>query len=267
MTMGMFFWVKKVVPALIVAADGSGDYTTIQAAIDALPAAGGEIHIKPGTYVVSARVNINKDNVKVVGSGKSTQIQSGGNFGTMAILNSYCIIDSIYLYGNSSYPGIAMVGATQSKVIRCWVENCNVGIFMDSCSYCSITDCQVYSNGVWGITLGTGAPGNASSRCFVTTNELYLNTSDGIRCDSDYCVITGNLCHQNGSGIRITDYGDNNIVANNVCVNNSGYGILLYEAVHDAIANTIINNTCLNNPSGNISDGGTDTRIGHNITT
>ena len=36
--------------SLTVAADDSGDFTTVQAAIDALPADGGEILIKPGTY-------------------------------------------------------------------------------------------------------------------------------------------------------------------------------------------------------------------------
>ncbi|MBB6249375.1 pectinesterase family protein [Rhodanobacter sp. A1T4] len=54
-------------PALVVAADGSGSYTTINAALAAMPAAGGMIQIRPGTY--HEKVNITQPNVELVGTG------------------------------------------------------------------------------------------------------------------------------------------------------------------------------------------------------
>ena len=51
----------------VVAADGSGDFTAVQAAVNALPAAGGVITIKPGTY--TEVVNITKPNVQLRGLG------------------------------------------------------------------------------------------------------------------------------------------------------------------------------------------------------
>jgi len=53
---------------LQVAADGSAKYKTLQAAVDALPDAGGTIVLAPGVY--REKVNIAKPNVHVQGAGK-----------------------------------------------------------------------------------------------------------------------------------------------------------------------------------------------------
>ncbi|GGA39645.1 pectinesterase family protein [Dyella nitratireducens] len=55
-------------PALVVAADGSGTYKTINAALAAVPATGAEILIRPGTY--HEKVNITQANVELIGTGK-----------------------------------------------------------------------------------------------------------------------------------------------------------------------------------------------------
>ena len=56
----------------IIAQDGSGDFTAIQAAIDALPEDGGRapriLLIRPGVY--RERVVVNKDNVRLVGASR-----------------------------------------------------------------------------------------------------------------------------------------------------------------------------------------------------
>lgn len=51
-----------------VAADGSGAYATIGAALDALPATGGVIEIAPGTY--DEKLAVTKPNVSLLGTGK-----------------------------------------------------------------------------------------------------------------------------------------------------------------------------------------------------
>lgn len=52
-----------------VAADGSGDYRTVQQAIDSLSPKGGSVAIKPGTY--REVVHIGKPHVRMVGTGES----------------------------------------------------------------------------------------------------------------------------------------------------------------------------------------------------
>lgn len=56
---------------LEVAADGSAAYSTLQSAIDALPAEGGEITLKSGEY--REKLLIDKPNVRLMGKGKRPQ--------------------------------------------------------------------------------------------------------------------------------------------------------------------------------------------------
>ncbi|MBQ9263421.1 MAG: hypothetical protein IJ189_04335 [Clostridia bacterium] len=58
----------------IVAKDGSGEFTSIQAAIDALPLSGRApaiVLVQPGVY--QERVVINKDNVRLIGAGETSE--------------------------------------------------------------------------------------------------------------------------------------------------------------------------------------------------
>src|SRR6266545_1116348 len=59
---------------ITVAADGSGNYTTVQAAVNAAPANSGStvtINIKPGTYRGTVSIPSNKPNLSLVGTGSS----------------------------------------------------------------------------------------------------------------------------------------------------------------------------------------------------
>jgi pectin methylesterase-like acyl-CoA thioesterase len=68
---------------MLVAADGTGNFTGVQAAVNALPATGGSIYIKPGTY--TGDVAVVQPNVSLRGlGGDPTQVvitHAGGAFG------------------------------------------------------------------------------------------------------------------------------------------------------------------------------------------
>ena len=53
----------------VVVGTGSGDYTTLQAAVNALPSTGGEIEIEAGTY--KGQTTITKPNIWLIGEGSS----------------------------------------------------------------------------------------------------------------------------------------------------------------------------------------------------
>ncbi|MBO9880473.1 pectinesterase family protein [Xanthomonas sp. D-109] len=57
----------SALPPLVVAADGSGTYTTIGAALAAMPASGGLIQIRPGVY--HEKLNVTQANVGFLGTG------------------------------------------------------------------------------------------------------------------------------------------------------------------------------------------------------
>lgn len=64
---------------LVVNAAGGGDYTTIAAAISNLPAGGGEILVREGTYSISATLTLPDKSVVIRGMGRSTIISLGSN--------------------------------------------------------------------------------------------------------------------------------------------------------------------------------------------
>jgi len=78
----------RVAANAVVAADGSGDYTTIQDAIDAVPQSTSPtnrwvIFVKPGTYHERVYVQREKRFVSVVGAEPSTVVVSYGLFASM----------------------------------------------------------------------------------------------------------------------------------------------------------------------------------------
>jgi polygalacturonase len=50
----------------------TNDSAAFQAAIDALPATGGGVFVPPGTYLLSSTVVVNKNNVSIIGQGRSS---------------------------------------------------------------------------------------------------------------------------------------------------------------------------------------------------
>lgn len=63
-------------PYILVAGDGSGDYTTLSAAIAALGVSGGKIHVKAGVYEMAATPVVDKSNVLIEGDGPSTVLRT-----------------------------------------------------------------------------------------------------------------------------------------------------------------------------------------------
>ena len=101
---------SKPLPMYVVAATG-GDYATIQAAIDALPAGGGTINVACGTF---ASFVIKQANTVVSGQGVCTQINfNGGTTANAVALNNSnytnVIVERMYIHNTSgSYQGIGI---------------------------------------------------------------------------------------------------------------------------------------------------------------
>lgn len=287
--MGMFFWVKKVVPALIVAADGSGDFTSIQAAIDALPDTGGEVFVKAGTYTITATIERAINDVSIIGTGKSTKIQTTSNVVMIELdtVSGWRLKD-LYFYGagavNPANVGIHLTTTTDSLVEGCLVENCgNSGILLDTASNDNnIRNNHCNSNqavGIFVVSSNSHVSGNEASTNdtgiyifgasgnTIQRNKCPSNTNEGITIDdeSDENTILGNICLSNGrDGIRVDDDCDNNVITGNEFNSNTGYGVNIITA--DCDTNTVTSNRLRNNTAGALNDDGTGTQIGHNVT-
>ena len=68
MVMGTVAWGAPRKPVVRVAADGSGQYKSVRAAVDGAPESGEVIEIAPGTY--REKVLVAKDGIELRGMGK-----------------------------------------------------------------------------------------------------------------------------------------------------------------------------------------------------
>lgn len=160
----------------IVATDGSGDFTDIQAAIDALPAGGGKIFIRAGIYTITSTITIGQNSVVLQGEGEATEIDFPGNTVTPAINNDgstlrYFIgIKDMCLKSTSLGNGLA-INANYwglSDIERVRIYDSNAGILMDvtgtlyNCIYKPTI--QVAGASSYGIKFGSAANENTVIR-------------------------------------------------------------------------------------------------------
>lgn len=276
--------------------DGINDEDEINQAISDLPAIGGRISFLEGTFDIGvAPINIDKNNVSLVGLGKSTRIQTTSNIPIITASNkSGLLITDMYIFGsgggNPANTGIKFATVTDSYISGCWIENCEFsGInLVANCNGCKIIHNNLDSNAFSGIDITSSSnleiidntiENNddyglllfSCDDCIVTNNRINNSEMDGIYlANGDDNIISSNKCAGNDrlnqqlySGITLAS-SDNNIVANNRCKENDNFEIDISEAGCDK--NMVHGNHCLGvDHVGAINDAGTNTVLADNI--
>ena len=259
-------WVKfkSCPPAVVVVAnDGSGDATTIQAGINLLPATGGEVHIRKGTYNITSAITISKSNVSLVGVGKSTRIQTSSNI-TMISASSKddLIIRNLYLYGSgagATQIGIYLSVSLRSKIINCWIENTGGhGIALSNINNCIVENCWIKDIGNMGIIISgisknliinnyiesagvIGIYASSTNNSEFKGNIINSATFSGIQMNSAVrYIIRDNIILSSGQHGIDLNTGDYNIIKGNICLNNS-------QNSGDVWSGIIIRNVCDHN--------------------
>jgi len=285
--MGMSFGgvSKQKVATVIVAADGSGDTTDIQTGINLLPATGGVVYIREGTYTLVFAVNtiiIESDNISLIGAGKSTIITTTGSFSMLPIISANNIqIKNLAFVGNgvgASQRGVSIIGnSTKVSIIDCWFNNIGAnGIRIAGSTDCIVDNSHINTIGRWGIQLQTGAGASDPilntkiTNCDITTTgrggiEI---TASGATDPINHTTIannviinadSGNTATYSGIDIVTADSGsvDYTIIEGNNIRDCDNYGINLQDA---GVAKTLItSNSISNNTTGAVNDVGTDT--------
>jgi len=232
----------------IVDVNGKGDYTDIQSAINALPAGGGKILVKPGTYNINSTITISKDSVAIIGSGDGTVIISTGNFNIFtAASKSWIILERMFLYGTGwgvgtdQNRGISLDGCDYVKIRDLYFENLGRhGIAMNDCYSIFIKDCNItYCNNCGVYIAGT------SGTILLDSNIIESNTIDAIQISTPYlCFITNcSLIYSGRYGLcLINNYGSQ--IMRNLIEGNGYDGIKLYGSQFQTISlNYVIGNS------------------------
>ncbi len=279
MAMGAGGFAGRVVATAVVATDGTGDFTDIQAAIDSLPTGGGVVYVKEGTYTITATITRAIDNVGIIGAGKSTQISTSSNISMIKVLNkSGWNIENLFINGagtGTDNVGVNLDGATECNIKGCWIENTGgISILLDNSSDNNIIWSNHLDSELTGIRINSGdqniAQGNiincdANGIRVDSINNIIINNQiigDGTTAGNHGIFIVGgnNIVESNyvtacgGNGINIQ--ADKNSVVGNQCISNSIDGINITAAADRTL---VSGNTCLSNTTSQIDDNGTNT--------
>lgn len=224
--------------------DGTDDQVEINAAIQALPSTGGEIKILDGTYNISAKISLNKNNVKLSGNGNSTILKrmwdSSSKEGIVSILyrKNNCYLTNFNIDGNNTV----------------YTSSNNIGIVLSG--HNNIVSNNFVNNNYNGIEISYTYNNNT-----IIYNTCNNNTNFGIYTDrNNNTIISNNICNDNNSG-GIYVYVVNSNISQNIAINNSNYGMYISRA-----DNTIITNNINNNSKYGIYTTSTDnSTVAHNI--
>lgn len=198
-------WVSLVGPAtVVVAIDGSGDTADIQEGIDMLPAGGGVVYIKEGTYDLTTALTVTINNIALKGAGFATMIRTNTN-----IRNLICTsVDGIIIEDISFY---GMGGANAQNLL----------VYLNACTNCVINKCKFDNSGAAAILLYNG------SRNIVTGNITKNSKTAGIYCNGETkYLIENNICSNNGNfGIYSESTIHDGIIIGNSLIDNITYGM------------------------------------------
>jgi len=213
---------------ITVAQDGSGDYTTIQDAIDAAYE-NDTIEVRAGIFtehiLLAKRLNL-------VGESNSTTIIDGEGTGSVVTIEAdWCNLSGFMIRGSGSEDwdrGGIVVKANHVHVFEnnCILNDENGIVLSHSSGYNTLEKNTCISNGGCGIKL------SESSNNEVQSNTCTNNSDTGVflYSHSSYNTISHNNCSSNGGrGMWVYMMSRSNIITYNTCDENGAKGIELYQ--------------------------------------
>jgi len=191
---------KSKAATFVVDVNGEGDYTDIQDAIDALPAEGGTIFVKEGTYEKPTPLQVpNSCNliganswqciIKNTGTGNVIEI-----IGTPTSRKHDILICNFFIHGNNTAQhGIyAQYITGRVRFSNLHIRYCTQdGIQIDDAYRILIDDCWVGYNGAMNIRLI-----NVANACCLLNVRSENAGVDGLKCDTSHGLLILGGCFE-----------------------------------------------------------------------
>ncbi len=241
---------------VVVAKDGSGDYTKIKDGISAATR-GDTVYVKAGIY--PERLYINKI-INLTGeSWTNTTINGGGQAVVIEIQSGHngVNITGFTITGSGTEDGWDLGILVRSSYAHIFDNNITGnygGIRFHDASYYNLIEHNI-------ISYNRGTALRAGYRYHqIKNNTIVHNGGHGFSGGMSYCLFENNICSFNGiSGADIS--ADDSIFLNNTFSANGEYGIYIYNSRD----NLLLNNTCNSNKkSGILIDGSNYTLLNNN---
>lgn len=249
-------------PYKVVASDGSGDYTTISAALTALSATGGKIYIKTGVYDLGTTLNVNFSNIAIEGSGPGTRIRTsgttvgcfhiaGGGVGTEI---SNISLSNLMVEYSSLFPVTAGTPMTVPLIDVTYA----FGVLMSNVTFKNSIYLSPYQT--FGLQVLTGCKNVMVQRCYFNggigsgagglasfiANMLNQAFTDCVRIDSTQTIVSNcQIYGFSGYGIYTGFGADRSVLANNTLVGHyqtSAIGIQHASSVGSSVTDNSVSN-------------------------
>jgi hypothetical protein len=238
--------------------NGSNDSAMFDAALAAIPAAGGEIKILDGTYTLTKPWVIERNNIKVTGSGaRNTALRmTGARDGGDTPANAKSTAAVIYVSGsNNGFEGLELandVSATTGTSFGIYIignNNTVTGNIVSNSSSDSVC---------YGLMLYVANANNVTGNTVSSTGSSYNGSCYGICLNTANANnVTGNTVSNSNSGGSGNSYGiyatssnNSTITGNTVSNSNSGsgsgsgsYGIYVISSNNSTVTGNTVSNS------------------------
>jgi len=218
--------------------DGVADQVEINAALAALPAAGGSIQLTEGTYNLTASIVVNRNNVAFKGQGLSTVITVPGahNFPVISgdgVAHSFLdiselSIDPAKVASVAGGYGLNLSGFSSVNISNLRIEDCaDSGIYVAPIAGAYVADYKVVNCQIIGNRNGPGVYWDRVNYCSIVGCHINGSSLHGVQIvDSSYVDLLGVNSESNGlDGVRAT--GSSGISIYGALSSDRGYGIYL----------------------------------------
>lgn len=212
----------------------------IQAAIDSLPASGGEVYIPAGAYTIAGSITIAKNNVTINGAGPATILVSTA-VGSDAVIGFYgvnnCRLSNLFVsgvgYDAGSLIGINISGCRDTIISDCIVKGIGEeGIMVQRSYRQNISNNLVSGCGTYGIRVYLNGADTKVSNNFVYYNGIDGTHRHGIQVEkTSGALIEFNHCFLNGGAGIHTRQGLDVSIVGNICWNNSNTSSGAYDGI------------------------------------
>lgn len=252
--------------------DGVTDDTTaFEAAIAAMPVAGGVLHVPEGTYVV--QLTTDKDRLTVAGIGQASVLRSpdgaASSSRTLILAGNDCTLRDITVNGsvelNNSWNSIVHdctinaagfdYGLRLERPVFNHVTSCRISSALLACIHSNqnpssglrVTDCKISDSGQDGllVTLGHTTPSETKVSHSFLNNHFLSNDRYGLSIDGVHDnLIVGNIFERNGpAGIRLSRIVETNVTGNYFEYNSRGIWAVLDDVTTTATSLASLNIT------------------------
>ena len=253
---------------LVVGFTEDSEYGSIQEALNDLPADGGEIFIKEGTYDLGSNgLTIDQNNVIIRGNSWGVVITGNINTTLLSATNfDNLVVENVYFKGGGTTTGrigIAFTNCDYARIKNCKFDNNDTGVKLDDCSF------GIVENNLFDNSDGDGAIQivTTSTACLIKNNLIKISNAIFMN-GADRCIIDGNILESPSGGIHLDGGANNNVISNNICNDSSDTDKACIFLEDNEDDNVIIGNVTLGTNKGirvDSANGNDNIVIGNNI--